>query len=154
MATAEDLSVHMRKAAGDFPVLPATLYWRVFMIADKHLKSQTIVETRYHGNIAKFFAIMWRYFFENKNMNVENGKFNFPFDGKIVSTTQLASVNSAIDNELRLFLSTQDQSDPHLKILNIMRMGDIGLKIKKIIMTNHFRWTDPNNPLNDNTGSE
>ena len=31
-----------------------------------------------------------------------------------------------------------------------MRMGDIGLKIKKIIMANQTDWTDPDNALNDN----
>ena len=41
MATAEELSLHLQMAAGDMPFLPSTLYWRVFVIADKHLKEKS-----------------------------------------------------------------------------------------------------------------
>ena len=150
MATAEELSLHLQMAAGDMPFLPSTLYWRVFVIADKHLKEKTIVATRHHGNVAKFFGIMWRYFYENKNANIENVNFKLSFDAKLVSTTQLTSINSAIDNELRLFFTIQNQMDPQYKLLNIVRIGDIGLKIRKIIVENQLKWSDPDNPLNDN----
>ena len=44
----------------------------------------------------------------------------------------------------------QDLEDQHTKVLNIMRMGDIGLKIKKIIMANQIKWTETEPALNDN----
>ena len=93
---------------------------------------------------------MWRYFYENKNANIENVNFKLSFDAKLVSTTQLTSINSAIDNELRLFFTIQNQMDPQYKLLNIVRIGDIGLKIRKIIVENQLKWSDPDNPLNDN----
>ena len=150
MATAEDLSFYIKKAAGDFPLTPSTLYWRVFMISETHLKTKSIVQAKHHHNISKYFAILWRYFFEHPTINVENGNFNFPFDGGIISTSQLASVNSSIDNAMRNFMDMQELTDQHTKVLNIMRMGDIGLKIKKIIMSNQINWAEQEVSLNDN----
>ena len=150
MTTADDLSFYMKKAAGDFPLTAPTLYWRVFMIAETHLKTKSPVQAKHHHNISKYFAILWRYFFEHPNINVENGSFHFPFEGHIISTSQLASVNSSIDHEMREFMDIQDLEDQHTKVLNIMRMGEIGLKIKKIIMANSVKWTETETPLNDN----
>ena len=47
-------------------------------------------------------------------------------------------------------MERQDMTDQHTKVLNIMRMGDIGLKIKKIILANQINWTEPDTALNDN----
>ena len=133
MAAAEELSVYIKKAAGDFPLTPSTLYWRVYMAAETHLKSKTAVEAKYHANIAKFFAILWRYFFENRNIDPEKGNFNFPFEASVI-------------NE-------QEASDQPAKIANMMRMGDIGLKVKKIILSNPSQWNGPDLALNDNAGA-
>ena len=150
MSAVEDFNFHTKQAVGNFPFLPTTLYWRVFMLADKYLKDNTTVESKYHGNIARFFAIMWRYFFENGKVNIETGNFKFPFDGRVISITQLVNINSAVDNQIRLHLNLQDVADQNLKIQNIALMGEIGLKIRKIITSNHIKWSDPDNPLNDN----
>lgn len=153
MAAAEELSVYIKKAAGDFPLTPSTLYWRVYMAAETHLKSKTAVEAKYHANIAKFFAILWRYFFENRNIDPEKGNFNFPFEASVISSSQLSSVNSSIDSEMRLFINEQEASDQPAKIANMMRMGDIGLKVKKIILSNPSQWNGPDLALNDNAGA-
>ena len=150
MATTEDLSFYIKKAAGEFPLTPSTLYWRVFMISESHLKTKSIVHVKHHNSISKYFAILWRYFFEHPSINAENGKFNFPFEATVISTTQLASVNSSIDNEMRCFMDRPESADQHTIVLNIMRMGDIGLKIKKIIMSDQLNWTESENALNDN----
>ena len=150
VTAAQDLSFYIKKAAGEFPLTPTTLYWRVYMISETQLKSKNIVHPKHHQNISKYFAILWRYFFEHPNISVENGNFNFPFESRIISTSQLVFVNHCIDNEMRHFMEIKDLDDQQTKVLNIMRMGDIGLKIKKIIMANQTDWTDPDNALNDN----
>ena len=150
MAVAEELTDYIKKAAGDFPLTPATLYWRVYMAAETHLKSKTTVHAKYHSNISKFFAILWRYFFENKNIDPEKGHFNFPFEASVITSAQLSSVNGSIDSEMRLFINAQDASDQPAKIANMMRMGDIGLKVKKIILSNPAQWNGPDLALNDN----
>jgi len=150
MAAADELSSYLKKAAGDFPLTASTLYWRVFMASETHLKAKSPVDAKHHHNISKYFAILWRYFFEHPSITVENGSFHFPFEGHIISTSQLASVNSSIDKEMRQFMERQDMTDQHTKVLNIMRMGDIGLKIKKIILANQINWTEPDAALNDN----
>ena len=47
-------------------------------------------------------------------------------------------------------MDMQELTDQHTKVLNIMRMGDIGLKIKKIIMSNQINWAEQEVSLNDN----
>jgi hypothetical protein len=154
MAAAQELSDYMRKAAGDFPMTPLTLYWRVYLVAETHLKSKTTVDPKYHTNISKFFAILWRYFFENRNIDPENGHFNFPFEPSVIGSSQLASINSSIDSEMRLFINEQEASDQPAKIANMMRMGDIGLKVKKIILGNSSVLNGPDPALNDNAGAD
>jgi hypothetical protein len=150
MAAAEELSDYLKKAAGDFPLTPATLYWRVYMVAERHLKTKTTVHSKYHANISKFFAILWRYFFEHKNIDPEKGHFNFPFEPSVITASQLASLNSGIDSEMRLFMNMQEETDQPARIANIMRMGDIGLKVKKIIVNHPDAWIGPDPALNDN----
>ena len=150
MAAAEELSDYLKKAAGDFPLTPATLYWRVYMVSETHLKSKTTVPSKYHANISKFFAILWRYFFEHKNIDPEKGHFNFPFEPSVITASQLASLNSSIDSEMRLFMNMQEETGQPARIANIMRMGDIGLKVKKIILNHHDPLNGPDSALNDN----
>ena len=151
MAAAEELSVYIKKATGDFPLTPNTLYWRVLMISNNHLKSHFKIQTRYHGDISKFFAILWRYFFEYPNINVDNGQFNFPYNSSVISTSQLVSINAKIDSEMRLFMTRQDFEDDHIKTSNTMRIGDIGLKIKQVINSNHSDWKQATRSFNDNS---
>jgi hypothetical protein len=151
MAAAEELSFYLQKAAGEFPLTPTTLYWRVQMISNDHLKSHLAVQSRHHGDISKFFAVLWRYFFEYPNINVDNGQFNFPYNSAVISTVQLISINAKIDHEMRLFMNKDDRADIHVKTANAMRIGDIGLKIKKIIHGHVSDWRELQNPRNDNS---
>lgn len=150
MAISEEFTAHPQKSDGALPLPATALYWQIFEMVDHYLKTRTMIDTRYHGPASKFIAGLYLFFYENEYMEAGEDLTSLPFEATALPLSQLGTINRWVDQDMRLLISKDQTSDQSIKILSIMRMGQISQKIKKIIMRHQMAWLAPLNAVNDN----
>ena len=131
------------------PVNLDTLYWRVYIYCDDYLKKQTDIPFSYHDITSRYFSTMWKDCFQNKIGH--DKKYIFPLNYSIISEKLLIQINIFIEQEFKMFLYDQKNTDINNKLSNAMKFGTIAIQVKQLMLSSKVNdLTIPEN-LNDNS---
>ena len=135
-------------AGNILPVNLDTLYWRVYIYCDDYLKKQTDIPFSYHDITSRYFSTMWKDCFQNKIGH--DKKYIFPLNYSIISEKLLIQINIFIEQEFKMFLYDQKNTDINNKLSNAMKFGTIAIQVKQLMLSSKVNdLTIPEN-LNDN----
>lgn len=131
------------------PLSADTLYWRVYVYCDDFLKMQTVIPLKFHDITARYFAGLWKDCFQNK-INPNRRKYCFPIGYTIIPNNMLFEINKYIDQEIRMFLYDQKLIDLDEKLAFVMRLGQLAIQAKEIILLSKSDPDQVDVTLNDN----
>ena len=133
MSVAYDSNSNNRRDTLIPPLTATSLYWRVYIYCDDFLKKQTNIPLKYHDISSRFFATLWKDCFQNK-IDANRRKYCFPINYTIIANNTLFEINKHIDLEIQMFLYDQKIADVNEKMANVMRLGQISLQAKELIL--------------------
>jgi hypothetical protein len=141
MSAASEFQGYYTFAARDLPFTKITFYCRVLLITSRFLKDNSLIDFSKHDNISKYFACLWRHFYENKNTTLDQRDYLTPIDYNVISVGGLISINNYIDTEMRSLIKANQKfketdHGPHHGLIT-----DISLKVRKVILDNSKHWS-------------
>lgn len=141
MSAASEFDNYFIAAAKDFPFTPITLYCRILLIVDRSLKNNTEIPYSKHSYISKYFASLWRNFYENKNASPDTKDYLISIDYNVISVGELISINNFIDSQIRALIKSNQNIVKSGAVLDLSFIGDIAFKVKKVILDHNKYWS-------------
>ena len=141
MSAASEFQGYYKAAARDLPFTNITLYCRVLLVTSRFLKDNSTIAFSKHDYISKYFACLWRHFYENKSTSLDHRDYLTPIDYNVISVGGLISINNYIDTEMRTQVVPNQKikktdHGPHHGLIT-----DISLKVRKVILDNSKHWS-------------
>jgi hypothetical protein len=147
MSVASEFEEHFTAAVGGNPFTPITIYCRILLIVDNFLKNNTEIPYSNHIYISKYFANLWRIFYENKEANSDNIDYLVSIDYNVISVGALVSINNFLNTEIRALIKSNHNISDESEVLLLSLVGNITSKVKKIILDHNKYWSSTSQPI-------
>jgi hypothetical protein len=141
MSAVSEFDEYYTVAARDLPFTNITLYCRVLLVTSRFLKDNSTIAFSKHDYISKYFACLWRHFYENKNTSLDQRDYLTPIDYNVISVGGLISINNYIDTEMRSLIKSNRKFKETDQGLHNGFITDISLKVRKVILENSKYWS-------------